>query len=87
MANYTAQQVSESGSFSQPQGSDVHHAGSLADLDWLLDQWEYQHSLVGSDSSDASLMVWCGKLNNVQDIYPDFICRRGRRGGLVRETC
>lgn len=87
MASYTAQQCSESGSFAPPQADEVHHASSLAGLDWLLDSWEDEHDKVGSDSADATLMVWRGRLDNVQDLYPDFICRRGKRGGLVREAC
>lgn len=87
MAIYTAQTVSESGSFSCPSPTNVSHCAGLADLDWTLDHWEDQHSLVGSDPADASLIVWRGRLSNVQDLYPDFICRRGKRGGLVRESC
>ena len=87
MALYTVQTMSESGSFAPPSPTSVYHVTSLADLDWVLEGWEGEHGEVGSDSADASLMVWRGRLNDVQDVYPDFICRRGKRGGLVREAC
>jgi hypothetical protein len=87
MALYTVQTMSESGSFTAPSPTSVYHAANLADLDWILDSWEDEHGRVGSDSADASLMVWRGRLNDVQDICPDFVCRRGKRGALVRETC
>lgn len=86
MASYTLQQCSESGSFAAPSGTDVYHATNLADLDWYLDNWEEQHDRFGSDSADASLLVWRGRLDDVTDVYPDFQCRRGPRGGLIRET-
>ena len=87
MANYTFQTCSESGSFAAPSPTSVAHAANLADLDWHLDNWEDQHDRFGADSADASLMVWRGRLDTVQDQYPDFICRRGPRGGMVRELC
>jgi hypothetical protein len=86
MAIYTLQQCSESGSFAAPSGTNVYHAANLADLDWYLDNWEEQHDRVGSDSAGAQLLVWRGRLDDVTDVYPDFLCRRGPRGGLIREA-
>lgn len=84
---YTLQTISESGSFAAPEGTDVRHASSLADLRWHLDNWSDEHGRVGADESNASLLVWKGRLDDVTDLYPDFIVRLGPRGGLVRESC
>ena len=84
---YTLQTVSESGSFAQPDGTDVRYASNLRDLRWFLDSWMDDHDRVGSDSRDARLVVWKGRLPDVTDCYPDFELRPGPRGGIVRCLC
>lgn len=85
--NYTYQTISESGSFSDPSGTDVHHAANLAFLKWDLSNWIDSHDRVGASPSDACLMVWKGRHSDITDVYPDFILRRGSRGGVVKELC
>jgi hypothetical protein len=84
---YTYQETSESGSFSNPAGSDVSHASSLPQLRRALERWQDSHGQVGSDEKDASLMVWKGELDDVTDVYPDFVLKSGVRGGMVKESC
>lgn len=81
MANYTLQLCSESGSFAAPRGTDTCHATSKSDVSWYLDDWADQHDRVGSDSADAYVVVFKGKLDSVQDIYPDYVVKIGPRGG------
>jgi hypothetical protein len=83
---YTIQTISDSGSFAQPWGDDIKHCSSLADIRWHLDNWADQHSQVGSEESDAAVRVWKGRYDNVTDLYPDFDCRLGPRGGMIRES-
>ena len=85
MANYTLQLCSESGSFSCPEGDDIRHATSRADVSWYLDNWADKHDRVGSDSQEAYAVVFKGRLDSVQDIYPDYIVRIGPRGGHLWE--
>jgi hypothetical protein len=69
---FTYQEVSQSGSFSPPSGTDVHHAHSSDDVEAALEEWGYTHDKVGSRREDASLLVWNGELKDVTDFYPDF---------------
>jgi hypothetical protein len=84
--NYTYQETSESGSFSQPWGNDVSHASSIKELRHALERWQDSHNRVGSDERDASLVVWKGTLEDVTDVYPEFILKPGPRGGMIRES-
>jgi hypothetical protein len=84
---YTYQTISESGSFSAPWGDDVEHASSVRELRRALEHWQDSHNRVGSDEQDASLMVWKSELDDVTDIYPEFILKGGPRGGVVKESC
>jgi hypothetical protein len=84
---YTYQTVSESGSFSSPEGSDVEHARSKRDLRRALERWQDDHGRVGSDEQLASLVVWKGELDDVTDVYPDFEVKPGPRGGARFEGC
>jgi hypothetical protein len=84
---YTYQTVSESGSFSTPEGSDVEHAQNKRDLCRALERWQDAHDRVGSDEQLASLIVWKGELDDVTDVYPDFEVRTGPRGGARFEIC
>jgi hypothetical protein len=84
---YTYQTVSESGSFSNPEGSDVEHAQNKRDLRRALERWQDDHGRVGSDEMSASLIVWKGELGDVTDVYPDFEVRPGPRGGARFESC
>jgi len=84
---YTYQQTSESGSFGQPEGTDVAYATSKRDLVWALENWRDKHERVGSDASHASITVWKGRLANVQDQHPDLRVIPGPRGGARFELC
>ncbi len=84
---YTYQTISESGSFSSPEGTDVSHASSKRDLRRALERWQYSHSRVGSDETQASLLVWKGELDDVQDVYPDFEVTSGPKLGARFSAC
>ena len=84
---YTYQEVSESGSFSNPEGTDVGHARNKRDLRRALERWQDSHDRVGSDEQLASLIVWRGELDDVTDVYPDFEVKPGPRGGARFESC
>ena len=83
--NYTYQTISESFSFWNPEGSDVRHASNRNTIKWALDDFVARHEQVGADPSMAQVLVWKGHLNDVQDVYPDFIYRKGPRGGYIIE--
>jgi hypothetical protein len=84
---YTYQTISESGSFSSPEGADVGHARNKRDLRRALERWQDSHDRVGSDEQLASLIVWKGELDDVTDVYPDFEVKPGPRGGVRFEPC
>jgi len=79
--NYTYQEISESGSFSNPYPDDVKHAKNKTDLRLALARWEYSHYQAGSPEECASLWVCIGTYGDIE--YPDFIVGRGPRGGVV----
>jgi len=81
---YTAQLISESGSFGQLCGNDIEYTDGLAGLKELFDYWQRQHDKVGSDRSDAKMLVWIGYLDDTTDIYPDFEVLAGIRGGFKK---
>jgi hypothetical protein len=83
---YTYQRLADSGNWAHPEPTDVRHASSL---DWLRDSLEGWADTVGryDDPQAASLMVWCGDLEDVTDQYPDFMLTVGPRGGIRREPC
>lgn len=85
--NYTYQECSNSGSFSQPNGTKVNHATSKRQLVSALEYWQDSHSRVGSDERDASLLVWKGTLDDVTDVYPDFEVTSGLRMGAIFTRC
>ena len=77
---YTIQLHTESGSFSTPQGDDVRHCTSKADIRYHLDNWADTVSRYAN--TPAEVLVWRGKLDDVTDIYPDWIATLGPRGGM-----
>ena len=81
---YTFQKLADSGNWAMPQPDDVSRATSLDQLRSELEDWA---DTVGrmNDPNLASIMVWRGRLDTVQDRYPDFVLRLGPRGGMVRE--
>jgi hypothetical protein len=79
---YTAQLISESGSFGQPYGTDIEYADGIEGLKELFDYWMCQHDKVGSDRADAKMLVWIGYIDDTTDIYPDFEVSAGIRGGF-----
>jgi hypothetical protein len=83
---YTFQLLADSGSWAMPEPDSVSHATSLDQLRSELEDWA---DTVGrlDDPSLASVMVWRGRLDTVQDQYPDFVLRLGPRGGIVWEPC
>lgn len=84
---YTYQTHSASGSLGCPEGTDVGYAANKSDLSWALEAWQDEHHQVGSDSADASLLVWKGELKDVQDLCPDFSVTTGPRGGIRFAPC
>ena len=83
---YTFQQLSDSGSFGYPEGTEVHYASSLQGLRFRLADWAAVHERIGSDSREAVIRVWKGRVPDVTDVYPDFDLRYGPRGGIRRES-
>jgi hypothetical protein len=81
---YTAQLISESGSFGHPSGTDIEYAKGLDGLKELFDYWQRQHDIVGSDRADACMLVWIGYIDDTTDVYPDFEVSAGIRGGFRR---
>ncbi len=82
----TYQELSDSGNWSNPQGSDVEHATSMSQLRRALERWGDTNDDY-NQRSDASLMVWKGTLDDVTDVYPDFELRFGPRDGVIRNPC
>jgi len=85
--NYTYQTMSESGSFSSPEGTDVQHATSKRQLRNALERWQDTHSRVGSDECQASLLVWRGTHEDVTDMYPDLEVATGPKMGARFNRC
>lgn len=81
-AKYTVQTLSESGSFSQPEGTDVLYASKKTDIERILWEWREDHRGVGADPDSAYLYAWSGDLDDVTDKYPDWHAFIGRRGGF-----
>lgn len=81
--NYTYQELSNSGNWSNPWGADVEHASSMPQLRRALERWGDTNDDY-NQRNDASIMVWKGTLDDVTDVYPDFELRFGPRGGVIR---
>ena len=79
---YTILRTSNSCSFAYPEPTDTEVCHSKKELQWILERWQEEHSLVGSEESDASLLIWRGKLEDITDMEPDFQATLGPRGGL-----
>jgi hypothetical protein len=77
---YTIQLHTESGSFSAPDGKDVKHARSRAEIRGLLEQWVDTVTRYGD--APCSALVWRGHLEDVTDVYPDAEATLGKRGGF-----
>lgn len=77
---YTIQLWTESGCFSAPQGDDVRHCASKGDIRWHLDNWADTVSRYSEEP--VEVLVWRGTLDDVTDIYPDWIATLGPKGGL-----
>lgn len=84
--NYTYQEISESGNWSLPGGTDVHHATSKRQLRNALERWADTNDRY-NDRRDAWLRVWAGHLGDVTDVYPEFDVKEGPRGGMVIDPC
>lgn len=84
---YTVQLVSQSGSFSAPQGTDVEIVRSKKSIKACLEAWAEEHDLVGSDPQDAAAFVWWGVERDVTDLYPDYQATLGPRGGFRMTPC
>ncbi len=81
----TYQLASESGSFTAPASTDLHHGPREIAGDLLAD-WVRAHDLVGSDRFDASLLVWKGYHDDISDLYPDYRVSYGSMGGFIWEV-
>jgi hypothetical protein len=77
---YTIQLHTESGCFATPRGIDVKHCTSKADIRYHLDNWEAMARRLSEEPVEA--LVWRGTLEDVTDIYPDWIATLGPRGGM-----
>ena len=77
---YTIQLHTESGCFAPPQGDDVRHCTSQADIRWHLDNWADTVSRYSEES--VEVLVWRGTLEDVTDAYPDWIATLGPKGGM-----
>lgn len=77
---YTIQLQTDSGCFAAPQGDDVKHCQSKADIRWRLDNWADE---VGCYSDEpVEVLVWRGTLDDVTDVHPDWVATLGPRGGM-----
>ena len=79
---YTIQLFTESWSFANPEGTDVHIVTSKEGIQSHLQTWAMEHAQVGADPSQAYAWVFKGPVPDVQEMYPDFVARLGPRGGL-----
>lgn len=77
---YTIQLHTESGCFATPQGDDVRHCTSQADIRWHLDNWADTVSRYSEEP--VEVLVWRGTFEDVTDIYPDWVAKLGPRGGM-----
>lgn len=77
---YTIQLHTESGCFATPQGDEVKYCHSKADIRWHLDNWADRVSRYAD--TPAEVLVWRGKLDDVTDIYPDWVATLGPKGGM-----
>lgn len=77
---YTIQLHTESGCFATPQGDEVLHCQSKADIHWHLDNWADRVSRYAD--TPVEVLVWKGTLDDVTDIYPDWVAKLGPRGGM-----
>lgn len=84
---WTVQTWSDSGSFGAPDGTDVHHCSTKADVEWVLTDWSEEHPRMGSGERDAHALVWKGTLDDVTDQYPDYQLRFGPRMGIQWDRC
>jgi hypothetical protein len=82
---HTIQLISESGSFGQPDGTNVYF-GSYELIKGFFQDWVDLHESVGTDTGYARALVWKGRLQDVTDQYPDYELRLGPRGGIVRDA-
>jgi hypothetical protein len=81
---YTFQEHTDSGCFSSPSGEQVYHAKSKAELRTSLELWRDE---VSKYAGEAYLVVWKGRYKDITDIYPEFILKLGRKGGIIKEPC
>lgn len=80
---YTAQTITDSWSFSTPNGNDVLHVSSIRELRDAFDDWRAevrQHS-----EEPVYLFVWKGHHKDVTSLYPDFRFAEGPRKGIIKE--
>ena len=77
---YTIQLHTDSGCFSTPQGDDVKHCRNKGDIRWHLDNWADTVSRYAEAPVEA--LVWRGTLDDITDVYPDWIATLGPRGGM-----
>jgi hypothetical protein len=77
---YTIQLHTESGCFAAPRGIDVRHCSGQADIRWHLDNWADTVSRYSEEP--VEVLVWRGTLEDVTDVYPDWIATLGPKGGM-----
>lgn len=77
---YTIQLHTESGNFAAPEGTDIAHCHSLADIRRRLERW--QNTVHRFDEAPCSALVWRGTLKDVTDTLPDAEATLGPRGGF-----
>lgn len=82
---YTFQTYTDSGCFSNPEGTDLSHADNLKDLRRALERWVEEVERYSEEK--ASLLVWKGRLSDVTDLMPDFEANLGKRGGFNLTLC
>lgn len=85
MAKYYYQEVTESGSFADPDATQYETAGSIAELKLACVVWN--DTVQRYSDSSGELLVWRGE---PEGDYPcgrpyDFSLRVGTRGGVRRD--
>jgi hypothetical protein len=85
--DYTYQKLTESGSFGNPEGTEVKYAKNKATLRDAMYKWGRAHEQMGTTDEYAYIYVWKGALDDVTDQYPDFKVRFGPHDGIVFENC
>lgn len=83
---YTVQKFADSGSWANPEGTDVCYCYNKQDVNDMFNDWGDTVDRYG-ERQEAYMIVWCGELDDVTDRYPDFQLRFGPRGGIHWNPC